>query len=71
MEVVGYMLCRCPVHGTVCAKHFREAEGGGEDLHYYSCPGVPGDTGGCDQQPEPLGEPCDRPEWAEYPDEHR
>ena len=54
----------------VCAKHYREQEGDGGVLDFYSCPGVEGDTGGCNELLKLLGQPCDRPGWAEYPDEH-
>jgi hypothetical protein len=71
VSFVGYVLCECPEHGTVCAKHLSEQEGGpGDALHFYACPGVEGDTGGCNHALKPLGQGCDRPAWAEYPDEH-
>jgi hypothetical protein len=66
---VGYELCECPVHQTVCAKHFRVAEAGGGFDHSYECPGVPGDTGRCNQTLNALGQACNRPEWAQYPSE--
>jgi len=63
---VSYQLCECPEHGTVCAKHFNAVQGGGGEVDTYDCPGVPGDTGGCNQLLTPLGQRCDRPAWAEY-----
>jgi hypothetical protein len=70
-EQIAYVLCRCPEHGAVCAKRTGIYEGGSPDPRfYYQCPGVEGDTGGCFAGLSPLGPECDRPEWAEYPDEH-
>jgi hypothetical protein len=63
----GYELCECPEHGTVCAKRSHEHIGGeSEPMRFYECPGVEGDTGGCNAVLEPLGETCERPSWAEY-----
>jgi len=66
---VGYALCECSEHGTVCAKHFVDSEGGGTEVHSYSCPGVRGDTGGCNAALISRGGACEPPDWAEYPDE--
>jgi hypothetical protein len=73
MKCVGYMLCRCSVHGTVHAKDFVEREGPtGAERHYYECLGTPEDTGGpCDGEMESLGQRCPRPDWAEYPSDPR
>ena len=69
---VEYVLCECSEHGTVCAKRTGEHEGGSTDPRYsYQCPGEEGDTGGCFAgELTPLGQSCERPAWAEYPDEH-
>jgi hypothetical protein len=69
MSPVGYMLCECAEHGTVCAKHLQE-EGQGGVVESYLCPGREGDTGGCNARIRPLGQPCFPAEWAEYADEH-
>jgi hypothetical protein len=60
-----YVLCECPEHGEVCAKRT------GSPFYSYQCPGVEGDTDGCyAEELKPLGPLCERPAWAEYPDEH-
>ena len=67
----GHEQCDCPVHGVVCARRTTAREGGNPDaMHFYECPGVEGDTGGCNEMLTPRGQVCDRPDWAEYPAEH-
>lgn len=64
---VEYVLCECPEHGTVHAKRTGEYEGDSTEPRYaYECPGVKGDTGGCNGLLTPLGQPGERPDWAEY-----
>jgi hypothetical protein len=64
---IVYVLCECPEHGTVHAKRTGEYVGDSTTpLYSYECPGVEGDTGGCNEPLTPLHEVCERPTWAEY-----
>jgi hypothetical protein len=63
----SYELCECPEHGTVSAKRSGEYVGGqSQPMIFHECPGVEGDTGGCNAQLTPLGQVSERPPWAEY-----
>lgn len=66
-----YVVAECPVHGEVVAKRvISEASGpSGERFDGYLCPGTPDDPA-CLQPVSPIGAPCDRPDGAEYADEH-
>ena len=66
-----YVLANCPTHGDVHAKRVRsEPSGpGGERFDGYLCPGEPDDPV-CLEPVSPIGGAVERPDWAEYADEH-
>jgi hypothetical protein len=68
---VTYVVGNCPVHGEVVAKRVvSEASGPvGERFDGFLCPGEPDDPV-CMEPVSPTGGPRDRPDWAEYADEH-
>lgn len=68
---VTYVLANCPVHGDVHAKHVVSESSGpsGERFDGYLCPGQPDDPV-CLKPVSPIGVAVERPDWAEYADEH-